>query len=86
MGVLVDLSGFGGSSRSGRSLIDALILVVVFGPLVVIGLNTSCVLLIRERLCLNGVVRASPTAILVGAIGLLGVLVSIKATSRGRVG
>jgi hypothetical protein len=71
--------GVGGSALAVRTSLAIPIGVVVLSPLVVISLDLASVVLVVVGSGLDGVVRFAPSAVAVGAVGLLGPLVVVVA-------
>ena len=77
--------GRGRGSFAVSVTLTSIVSVVVLSPLIVVGADTSGVVLIVVGLGLNGVIRLAPSGVVVRAISLLGPDIVVVATTGGTV-
>ena len=77
--------GRGRGSLAVSVTLTSIVSVVVLSPLIVVGADTSGVVLVVVGLGLNGVIRLAPSGVVVRAIGLLGPDIVVVATTGGTV-
>ena len=77
--------GRGRGSLAVGVTLTSIVSVVVLSPLIVVGADTSGVVLVVVGLGLNGVIRLAPSGVVVRAISLLGPDIVVVATTGGTV-